>query len=88
MNIHAQFKNYMTVKKLLQDKTHFNQDEVKRLQNQIDSIVTFEAEKKRKIINLIQERKLFVVKSTDDSKQKWDLVVMILAIFNCFFVPI
>ncbi len=64
-------------------------DDIKeRLEKQLDDIEVFEAEKERREIIFDNSEKILTFRSNDWFKSRWDLIIMLFATFNAFFIPL
>lgn len=41
-----------------------------------------------RLIQRAEDKRFLVFRHNDNFMQKWDLLIMVLALFNCFFVPL
>lgn len=48
---------------------------------------SFDGKEKKKIFGIISDDD-YLIRPTDTNKVRWDLLIMILSLFNCFTVPI
>lgn len=64
-------------------------DEMKNvLARGIDEVYVEESRESKKLIQLEQGSKFITFRQNDNFKSKWDLLIMLFAIFNCVFVPL
>jgi len=58
------------------------------LKKELDDNIAFDTEKEVKYIELNNKDNWCTIRATSDFKFRWDILIMLLAIFNCFFVPL
>lgn len=64
------------------------QDQMNALKKELDDNIAFDTEKEIKYIELNNKDNFCTVRATSDFKFRWDILIMILAIFNCISVPL
>jgi hypothetical protein len=69
-------------------KEALTKEERENLKNQIETIDVFEAEAEKKYIEIDHSEHWFLFRQNDSFKSKWDLLIILLALFNCYFVPL
>ena len=58
------------------------------LKKELDDNIAFDTEKEVVYIEFGSTDNCCTIRATSDFKFRWDILIMNLAIFNCFFVPL
>ena len=68
--------------------TTLTDDQRKKIEDQLDHDSSFDSDYERRRIERNFRGEWHTFRPNDSFKSKWDLLIMLFAIFNCFFIPL